>query len=95
MELILGQLVAGAAGGHAISAGLLQTHMGPISKTLTGVIGGSGGATLLTLLINGGATAAELTTSSSVDFVGLLAGAGAGGAVLTGTVGYIKQKFGI
>jgi hypothetical protein len=94
MELII-QLVAGLIGGNATGAAARGVSLGTIGNSITGLIGGFGGAQILGMLTGGGAeaaaAAAEAATSSGFDLNNLLGGAG-GGVIVTAIIGFIKNK---
>ena len=85
---IIIQLVSGAAGGNALGAAVKNLSLGKLGDTIIGLIGGVGGARLLTIL------GASLTGSGGMDataVAGDVAGGGAGGAALLAIVGAIKN----
>ena len=94
MELII-QLVAGLIGGNAAGAAAKNISLGTIGNSITGLIGGFGGAWLLGMLTGGATEAAAAATdavaSSGFDLMGALGGLG-GGAILTAVAGFIKSK---
>jgi len=84
------QIIGGAAGGNGIGAAVKDVNLGTIGNTIAGAIGGVGGGQLLQMLMPALAGAA----GGGLDIGALasqLIGGGAGGAVLTAIVGFIKN----
>ncbi|MEJ6396898.1 hypothetical protein [Yoonia sp. 208BN28-4] len=93
MEQIIAQLVAGAVGGNAAGAGLKNLSLGTMGNTITGLIGGLGGGQILGMLTGGAAAAGDAATGTDMSgLVAQLVGGGAGGAVLTAIIGFVKNK---
>ncbi|MDR0280737.1 MAG: hypothetical protein LBJ37_22940 [Paucimonas sp.] len=87
------QIISGAIGGNA-AGGLSKQGMGPL---LNSVLGGVGGVVLGQVLgaLTGDPALAQAGTEGSLDLAAIissLVGGGAGGAVLTWLVGFIKSK---
>ena len=83
------QLIAGAIGGNALGATVMNMTLGSTGNTIAGAIGGVGGGWILQALIPvlqgaGGVDAASV--------IGQLVGGGVGGAILTAIVGVIKNS---
>jgi hypothetical protein len=86
LVILMVQLFAGAIGGNAAGAALKDYGLGMFGNTITGAIGGGVvGQALLALLpvLAGGA--------GGLDFLGQIAGGGAGGAILTIVAGFVKS----
>ncbi len=84
---IIIQLISGAAGGNALGAAVKNLSLGKLGDTITGLIGGIGGAQLLAIL-------GILTGGGGMDataVAGDVVGGGAGGAALLAIVGAIKN----
>ena len=83
------QIIAGAIGGNAAGAAK-NVNLGTIGNTITGAIGGGVGGqlieTIMPMLTNAGANIDASTLT------GDMASGGAAGAVLTATVGLIKNR---
>ena len=87
---IIIQLISGAAGGSALGAAVKNLSLGKLGDTITGLIGGIGGAQLLAIL-------GILTGGGGMDataVAGDVVGGGAGGAALLAIVGAIKNAMG-
>lgn len=96
-------LVSGIIGGNLAGAGLKDKSLGAAGNSVTGAVGG--GATnwllhLLGVLASTGATAAAASGTLPVPgsegldigaLLGNVVGSGAGGAILTAIVAFIKQ----
>ncbi len=87
------QIISGAVGGNA-AGGLSKQSLGPL---LNSVLGGVGGVVLGQVLaaLSGDQSLAQPGTDGSLDLPAILSsviGGGAGGAVLTWVVGFIKNK---
>jgi len=86
------QIVSGVVGGNA--AGLSKEGMGPL---LNSILGGVGGVVVGQILahLTGDQSLAEAGAAGSLDIPAIISsviGGGAGGAVLTWVVGFIKSK---
>ncbi len=87
------QLISGAVGGNL--AGMLKNlSLGPIGNTIAGAVGGLGGGWLAGLIPGMEATAAAGGTADIGSILTQVVGGGAGGAVLTGIAGYLKNMMG-
>lgn len=96
-------LVSGVIGGNVTGALMKEKTLGAIGNTLTGLIGGVGTNYIMQALgilaSMGVGTAAAASGSPEVatmDFghiVGNIVGSGAGGAILTALVAFVKDKF--
>ncbi|MHA6194793.1 hypothetical protein ACX3YG_10525 [Pseudomonas wadenswilerensis] len=87
------QIISGAVGGNAAGS-MSKQGMGPV---LNSVLGGVGGVVLGQVLaaLTGDQSLAQAGTDGSLDLPAILSsviGGGAGGAVLTWVIGFIKNK---
>lgn len=94
MEIIslVVQIISGVVGGNA--AGLSKEGMGPLLNTILGGVGGVLVGQLLAHL-TGDQSLAQAGAEGSLDLPAIISsviGGGAGGAVLTWVVGFIKGK---
>lgn len=86
------QIISGMVGGNA--AGLSKEGMGPL---LNSILGGFGGVVVGQVLahLTGDQSLAQAGAQGSLDIPAIISsviGGGAGGAVLTWVVGFIKSK---
>jgi uncharacterized membrane protein YeaQ/YmgE (transglycosylase-associated protein family) len=86
------QIISGVIGGNA--AGLSKEGMGPL---LNSILGGVGGVVVGQILahLSGDPSLAQAGAEGSLDLSAIISsviGGGAGGAVLTWLVGFIKSK---
>ncbi|HTO39608.1 MAG TPA: hypothetical protein VL026_01420 [Rhizomicrobium sp.] len=91
MNLII-QLITGAIGGNAAGAAAKSMSLGPVGNTIAGAVGGLGGGQLLALLMPTLTTAMGSPDMNAM--LGQIVAGGAGGAILTGIVGFIKNAMG-
>lgn len=94
LPLILG-LGSGALGGN-IAGKVLKSGMGPLGRSLTGIVGGGGLASVLSMVGGGSAIdAAQATASSGLDIASIgksIVGGGVGGGILTAVLGMVMGK---
>ena len=88
MELII-SLIAGALGGNAAGGMMKNLSLGPIGKSIVGILGGGLGAQLLSMLSAGGVAGAGGLDIGTI--ISQLASGGVGGGVLLAIVGLIKS----
>ena len=96
IELVIG-LLSGAAGGN-IAGKLMNSSMGTLGRSLTGIVGGGGLAYALQMLGGGGmgaaADAAAASASSGLDVMSIVksvGGGGVGGGILTFILGKVMK----
>ena len=96
LPLIIG-LLSGAGGGN-IAGKLMKSSMGPLGRSITGIVGGGGLAYVLQMLGGGGASvgdAVNAATTSGLDpmsIVKSVVGGGVGGGILTAILGAVTGK---
>jgi len=90
------QLVAGAIGGNVAGKANSKFDMGGAGNSITGAIGGLILGQILERVTGGAIPAdAAATATQGLDIAGILTsliGGGAGGAVLSGIVGMLKNR---
>ena len=82
--------LTGAAGGNIIGKILPSLNLGTLGNSLSGIVGGGIGGTLLSMI------GVDAGPATSLDVASLLGGAGAGavgGGVVMFVVGLIKKAF--
>src|SRR3954451_3821619 len=93
MEMLINlviQLISGVVGGNAVGAALKDYNLGSLGNTIAGALGGVGGGQLLLAAMPAIAGAA----GGSLDvgaIISQIVGGGAGGAILTGIAGLVKN----
>lgn len=92
-------LISGLAGGNIAGAFLKEKNLGPVVNSIAGLVGGGVGdflmkaAGLLGSAAVVGGTTPELSQVDFSQVIGNIAGSGAGGAILTLIVSYLKSAF--
>jgi uncharacterized membrane protein YeaQ/YmgE (transglycosylase-associated protein family) len=96
---ILISLVSGIAGGNFTGAAMKEKSLGTLGNSITGLIGGGAGSYILQALgilasmgVSGSPDAAAVSNMDIGHIVGNIVGSGAGGALLTAIVAFIKEK---
>ena len=93
---IILQLIAGAVGGNAAGRVSPKLDIGSAGNSIAGAIGGVVVGQILERLTGGAVTADQAAAAASnFDIAGIitsLIGGGAGGAILTGIIGAIKNR---
>jgi len=93
MDLIptLFGLAAGALGGN-VAGGMMKSSMGTLGRSLTGILGGGGLATLAPMLGLGDMFTAPADAGFNMKgaIAGLVSG-GVGGGILTAILGMLKK----
>lgn len=90
------QLIAGAVGGNLAGKANAQFDMGGAGNSIVGAIGGVVLGQIVERLTGGAVTADQAAAATQgMDIAGIissLVGGGAGGAVLSGIVGALKNR---
>ncbi len=90
------QLIAGAVGGNAAGKASPKFDMGGAGNSIVGAIGGVVLGQIIERVTGGAVPAdAAATATQGLDIAGILTsliGGGAGGAVLSGIIGAIKNR---
>jgi hypothetical protein len=90
------QLIAGAVGGNVAGKAYSKFDMGGAGNSIVGAIGGVVLGQIIERVTGGAVPAdAAATATQGLDLAGILSsliGGGAGGAVLSGIVGAIKNR---
>jgi hypothetical protein len=93
---IIIQLVAGAIGGNAAGKVSKNFDLGGTGNSVVGAIGGIILGQIVERLTSGAVTADQTAAvASNLDIAGIisgLVGGGAGGAILTGIIGALKNR---
>lgn len=88
-------LVSGAIGGNVGGAAVSEKNLGTVANSLIGLIGGGGGAALLSALgLTAAGAAGAAPTGSEMDISTILANigiSGVSGGVLTAVIALIKS----
>ena len=92
MELIIG-LLSGAAGGN-IAGKLLNSNMGIMGRSLTGIIGGGGLAYLIQMMGGGDVAPAASGMANIMSIAKSVVGGGVGGGLLTIILGKVMGNKG-
>ena len=93
IELVVG-LLSGAAGGN-IAGKLMNSSMGTLGRSLTGIVGGGGLAYLLQSFGGGGDVSSAASGMANImGIVKGVAGGGIGGAILTAILGKVMGNKG-
>lgn len=90
MELII-SLLAGALGGNAVGMAAPKLNLGTLGNSLSGILGGGLGGTLLSMMGAGGVAAAAGGGLDIGSIIGSFATGGVGGGVIMAVVGLIKN----
>src|SRR3954462_9001073 len=85
------ELVSVAVGGNVAGAAMKEKSLGPIGNSLTGIVRGGIGGTILQMVMGGAAAGG----GGGMDMQSILAnvgGGGVGGAILMAVIGIIKTQ---
>jgi len=85
-------LASGAAGGN-VAGKVMNSGMGTLGRSITGIVGGTGLAAVTQMLGLGGV--ADPTAGGSLDVMSILSGlvsGGVGGGILTAILGKVMGK---
>jgi uncharacterized membrane protein YeaQ/YmgE (transglycosylase-associated protein family) len=86
------QLVSGAVGGNVAGKLMKNFDLGTLWNSVSGILGGGLGGTVLGMLGLGGAEAAAASTGMDLSSIlGSVAGGGVGGGILMAIIGFIKK----
>jgi hypothetical protein len=91
VSLVIG-LASGAAGGN-VAGKVMNSSMGTMGRSLTGIVGGTGLAAVAQMLGLGGV--ADPTAGASLDIMSIVssvASGGIGGGILTAILGKVMGK---
>tara|TARA_R110002074_G_scaffold75439_2_gene172407 strand:+ start:1058 stop:1357 length:300 start_codon:yes stop_codon:yes gene_type:complete len=86
------QLISGAVGGNVAGKLMKGSSLGTLWNSVTGILGGGLGGTVLGMLGLGGAEAAAASTGMDLSSIlGSVAGGGVGGGILMAIIGMVKK----
>src|SRR4051794_11709686 len=85
------ELVSGAVGGNVAGAAMKEKSLGPIGNSLTGIVGGGIGGTILQMGM-GGAAAGGGGGMDMQSILSNVGGGGVGGAILMAIIGIIRTQ---
>jgi hypothetical protein len=83
------EAISGAVGGNVAGAAMKEKSLGPVGNSITGILGGGLGGTLLQTVMGTAATGGGSMNLETI--VSNVAGGGVGGAILMIVVGLIKN----
>jgi hypothetical protein len=92
MEQIIINLIAGVIGGNAAGKASSSLDLGTLGNTITGLVGGGLLGQVVTLVVPAISAAAQSGDLSVGNIISQIISGGAGGALLTALVGFVKNR---